>query len=83
MDMAEKNKLIRNDPVTCVRYIEERFKSIMSILENEHGPFGRNYVVDYLQRWEFQGSGSVHTHNLVYCKDAPIYDEGDQSSIYQ
>lgn len=80
LDIADKTKLIREDPVTCVRYIEERFNLIMSVLQNEYGPFGENYVVDYFQRREFQARGSVHTHNLLYCKNALNYDEENEEA---
>lgn len=63
----------------CVRYIEERLNLIMFI-QNEHGPFEENYVIDYFQRRKFQARDTVHTHNLLYCKKAPIYDEENEDA---
>ena len=53
-DMNTKTKLIRDDPVTCVRYIDNRFKQISNILTNKNSLFKDNFVVDYFCRLEFQ-----------------------------
>lgn len=58
----------------CTIY-RRRFNLIMTLLQNKHGLFGENYVVDYFQRREFKVRGSVHTHNPLYCKNALIYNE--------
>ena len=39
LDMVTKTKLIKNDPVTCVRYCHNRFGNIMNLLKNPDGPF--------------------------------------------
>lgn len=80
LDMQTKTKLIREDPVTCVRYIENRFLEITKILENINDPFEKFHVTDFFERREFQARGSVHSHGLYKCKDAPLFDENDLES---
>ena len=80
LDMDTKTKLIKNDSVTCVRYIDNVFNNIFNLLKNEDGPFKENFVTDSFRRIEFQARGSVHVHALLYCNNAPIYDENDSES---
>ncbi|KAL7307813.1 hypothetical protein TKK_0000133 [Trichogramma kaykai] len=70
-----KTQLIRDDPVTCVRYLNERFSQIIKLLTNKNGIFGQYYVTDYFVRCEFQQRGSVHQHAVLYCNNVPQYDE--------
>ena len=39
-----------------------------------------NFISHSFSRIEFQARGSVHIHALLYCKNAPIYDENDSDS---
>ncbi|CAA9997342.1 unnamed protein product, partial [Nesidiocoris tenuis] len=71
LDDFTKTKLVRDDPVTCVRYFEQKAKNLMKVVESSSGPFAEHYVVDSYERREFQARGSVHTHNLLYLKNAP------------
>ncbi|KAJ8676998.1 hypothetical protein QAD02_012785 [Eretmocerus hayati] len=64
LDMAMKTKLIRDDPVTCVRYIDNRFRKIIRILEHPDGPFKEHFVVDHFSRNEFQARGSMHQSSM-------------------
>lgn len=80
MEMQNKTKLIQDDPVTCVRYIDKRFKDINKLLENIVGPFGKHHVVDSFQRFEFQARGSVHEHKIIYCNNAPRFTPDDSYS---
>ena len=80
LDMDTKTKLIKNDPVTCVRYCHNRFGNIMNLLKNPDGPFKEHFVIDSFLRVEFQARGYVHVHTLIYCNNAPIYDENDPNS---
>ena len=77
--MNTKTKLIR-DPVTRVWYIDNRFKQILNILTNKNSLFKDNFVVDYFCQLEFQARGSVHIHILLYCNNAPSYDENNVES---
>ena len=47
LDMDTKTKLIKNDPVTCVRYIHNRFNNIMTLLKNPDGPFNEFYITQF------------------------------------
>ncbi|XP_055685430.1 uncharacterized protein LOC129791330 isoform X1 [Lutzomyia longipalpis] len=89
LEKAEKTLLIRNDPVTCVRYFTQKDNNLMSLLKidpnknygtgknivQKCGPFEDNYVIDSFERYEFQMRGSVHSHKLVWLKDFPEFDE--------
>ena len=81
LEMDEKTKLIRDDPVTCVRYTVNRFNNIIKILMDPNGPFGQFHVTDFFRRDEFQARGSSHIHCELYCENAPIYNENDSLSI--
>lgn len=81
LDDDVKNKLIRDDPVSVVRYIDKRFSEIMRILISPNGPLKKNFVDDFFTRKEFQGRGSVHIHALLWFHDTPQYDSENNSSI--
>ena len=76
----DKTKLIRDNPVTCIRFIDNRFKQILNFLINKNRLFKDNFVVDYFCRLEFQARGSVHIHILLYCNNAPFYEENNIQS---
>ncbi|KAJ8678076.1 hypothetical protein QAD02_013863 [Eretmocerus hayati] len=80
LDMSEKTKLIRDDPVTCVRYIDNRFNEMMKLLEDPNGPYKKYYVKDSFGRNEFQSRGSVHKHAALHCNNGPILIEDDEES---
>lgn len=73
--------LVRDDPITCVRYFEEKINKLSKLIEDKNGPFGENFVTDSYQRREFQCRGSVHTHNLLCNNNAPVYDETNIQSV--
>ena len=81
LDISEKTKLIRDDPVTCVRYMYDRYDKNFSLLQKPDGPLGEYHITDYFRRDEFQARGSGHTHAIAYCKNAPQYDENNSNSI--
>uniref|UniRef100_A0A8D9E244 ATP-dependent DNA helicase n=1 Tax=Cacopsylla melanoneura TaxID=428564 RepID=A0A8D9E244_9HEMI len=81
MELSEKSMLVRNDPVTTVRYIDNIFHEIMKLLGDVNGPFAEHNVVDSFERREFQARGSVHTHNLLYCNKSPVYDKDRPESV--
>ena len=78
--MDKKTKLIKNDPVTCVRYWHNRFYNIMNLLKNPDGSFKEHFVIGSFLRLEFQARGFVHVHTLLYCNNAPTCDENDPNS---
>ena len=82
-DISYENKcnLIRNDPVTCVRYFEHRLKYFWEILSAPCGPFQGYELQDKYVRVEFQVRGSPHIHALLWLKNAPKYDKEKPESI--
>ncbi|CAF3962918.1 unnamed protein product, partial [Rotaria sordida] len=81
MSYEKKCDLIRNDPVTCVRYFEHRLKCLWEILSAPCGPFQGYELVDKYVRTEFQVRGLPHVHALLWLKNAPKYDENNPESI--
>ena len=76
-----KCNLIRNDPVTCVRYLEHRLKCLWEILSARCGPFQGHELEDKYVRVEFQARGSPHIHALLWLKNAPKYNKEKPESI--
>ncbi|XP_070175663.1 uncharacterized protein [Littorina saxatilis] len=69
----EKAELIRDDPVTCARYFDHRFRALFNtVMRSADGPLGE--ITDFFYRVEFQHRGSPHIHGLLWIKDAPVYD---------
>ncbi len=68
MSPTERYRLVAADPVTVVRYFENKChqfqKHIMTLRGSEKHFFRR----------EFQHRGSPHSHEIHWIKDAPIYD---------
>ena len=76
-----KCNLIRNDPVTCVRYFEHRLKCLWEILPAPCGSFQGYELQDKYVGVEFQVRGSPHIHALLWLKNAPKYDKEMSESI--
>ncbi|KAK7106301.1 hypothetical protein V1264_017570 [Littorina saxatilis] len=75
----EKAELIRDDPVTCVRYFDHRFRALFNtVMRSADGPLGE--ICDFFYRVEFQHRGSPHIHGLIWVKDAPVYDPEKEDS---
>jgi hypothetical protein len=81
MSYEKKCDLIRQDPVTCVRYFEHRSKCLWEILSASCGPFRVYELEDKYVRIEFQIRGSPHIHALLWLKNAPKYDKNNPESI--
>ncbi len=58
MSYEKKCELIRQDPVTCVRYFEHRLTCFWEILSAPCGPFEGYELEDKYDRVEFQARGS-------------------------
>ena len=67
-----KSKLIRNDPVLCTEFINHRCQSLINFIKNPNGLFQENYVDHFMCRSEVQLRGSIHYHQVWWCKDAPV-----------
>ncbi len=71
-----KAKLIRDVPVMCATHHDHCFKTFFNtLLKQESGVFAPYIVDDWFARYEFQLRGSLHTHMLVWLKDAPFITE--------
>ncbi|CAF1163397.1 unnamed protein product [Rotaria sordida] len=81
MSYEKKCDLIRNDPVTCVRYFQHRLKCLWEILSAPCGPFQGYELVDKYVRTESQVRGSPHVHVLLWLKNGPKYGENNPESI--
>ncbi|CAF3456573.1 unnamed protein product [Rotaria sp. Silwood1] len=68
MSYEKKCDLIRNDPVTCVRYFEHRLKCLWEILSALYAPFQGYELEDKYVRVKFQVRGSPHIHALLWLK---------------
>ena len=66
--------MIREDPVLCAQYFQNRNTELVKYLCNPSGPFGTNHVYEYVHRREYQMRGSPHEHGLYWLKDAPEPD---------
>ena len=72
MDWTERTRLVRSDPVTCVRYFDHRVQQFINIIiKSQHNPIGQ--VKDFFYRVEFQQRGSPHIHMLIWIESAPKY----------
>ncbi|CAF4289325.1 unnamed protein product, partial [Adineta steineri] len=81
LSYEKRCELIRQDPVTCVRYFEHKLKCLWEILSAPCGPFQGYELVDKYVRTEFQVRGSPHVHALLWLKNAPKYDKNNPESI--
>ena len=81
MSYEKKCDLIRNDPVTCVRYFEHRLKCLWEMLSAPCGPFQGYELEDQYVRVEFQVRDSPRIHALLWLKNVPKYDKDKPKSI--
>ena len=78
MDWKEKTRLIQCDPVTCVRFFDQRVQTFINvILKGPHNPHGE--IQEFFYRVEFQHRGSPHIHMPMWVKKAPEYDNEQNS----
>ena len=80
LDWSAKSTLVKEDPVTCARFFNNRVQMFIdTVLKSHHNPLG--VVVDVFRRVEFQNRGSPHIHMLVWTSDAPKYKENNDEEI--
>ncbi|CAG7723295.1 unnamed protein product [Allacma fusca] len=80
MSWEKKAELIRNDPVTCSRYFDYRFRTFFNVLLKPGMIFNQYELLDFYWRVEFQHRGSPHIHMLIFLKNSPKLDDEDPSS---
>ena len=68
LSTEKKYDLIRQYPVTYVRYFEHRLRCLWEILSASCGPFQGYESEDKYLRVEFQVRGSPHIHALLWLK---------------
>ena len=68
MSHINRNRLVAADPVTVVRYFENKCNKFQKHIMNLRGSFKQFY------RREFQQRGSPHSHEVHWIKEAPVYD---------
>ncbi|XP_031340027.1 uncharacterized protein LOC116168369 [Photinus pyralis] len=77
MSSANKMKLVREDPVTVVRYFDNRVRLMFSLMRQKGAAnriFPDHEVIHHYYRVEFQHRGAPHLHSVVYLKNAPLFD---------
>lgn len=74
MDWATKTRLIQADPVTCVRFFDNRLQHFIThVLKIPLQPIGQ--LKDSFVRIEFQQRGSPHAHIMFWIENAPSLDK--------
>ncbi len=68
MSPTNRNRLVAADPVTVVRYFENKCHKFQQHIMNLRGSSRR-----FLRR-EFQNRGSPHSHEIHWIAGAPVYD---------
>ncbi len=68
MSPIHRNRLVAADPVTVVRYFENKCHKFQQHIMNLRGSSRR-----FLRR-EFQNRGSPHSHEIHWVDGAPVYD---------
>ena len=80
MDWTEKTRLVKSDPVTCVRYFDHRVHTfIHSVLKSNASPLGN--IHDFFYRVEFQQRGSPHIHMVMWIENAPKFDSHTDEEV--
>ncbi len=79
MSPINRNRLVAADPVTVVRYFENKCHKFQQHIMNLRGS-SRRFI-----RREFQNRGSPHSHEIHWIAGAPVYDpnkpENDKNVI--
>ncbi len=79
MSYIDRNRLVAADPVTVVRYFENKCHQFQKHIMNRRGSY------KHFLRREFQHRGSPHSHEIHWINNAPTYDpdkpENDQNVI--
>ncbi len=76
---SQKAELIKNNPVTAIRMFHYRLEQFSAkFLKSSANPIGK--ITDEMLKIEFQGRGSPHNHGLIWCSDAPKFDENDEDN---
>lgn len=70
MNWQTRSRLVRPDPVTCVRFFDHRLQVFINdVLKSFLHPIGK--IIDSFVRIEFQHRGSPHAHILFWIENSP------------
>ena len=69
LSKEERMRLVRSDGVTVARYYEHRKRALIQLLKSDPRYIGK--IQDTFFRDAEQGRAAMHTHGLVWVKDAP------------
>jgi len=64
-------KLIRIDPITCVKHYDHSTSCFRKVITKDHYFLGN--ISNFLFITEFQNHGRKHDHGLLWIKNAPMY----------
>ncbi|EZA49465.1 hypothetical protein X777_12328 [Ooceraea biroi] len=73
------NELIAFDPVSTLRFIDNKFKAMLDFICSPDNPIGE--VTHYFWRREYQGRGMQYFHLLIWIKDAPVIGTSSNEEI--
>ena len=75
----ERSKLVRNYPITCARYFENRCHEYIKLAMGDSAPLDK--VNDFFYCVEFQQRGSPHIHGLFWVKGAPTMEKNSEREV--
>ncbi|KAK6167006.1 hypothetical protein SNE40_021119 [Patella caerulea] len=82
LDWAEKQEILRSNPITIARMFDHRFHYFLkNFIMSKAEPIGK--VKDYFYRIEYQMRGSCHVHGLLWIEDAPVLGRDPDSKLVE
>lgn len=72
LTLEMKNFLIKKDPVLCAEIFNHRSLALESFMKSSNGLFGSKNVTHFMKRTETQMRGSIHEHDILWLRDAPV-----------
>ena len=80
MSFKEKSQLIKSNAVALARHWDKKLRYLhREVIYGILRPLG--HVVDHVGCVEAQYRGSLHIHELLFCKDAPCIDIDDDQTV--
>ena len=79
ISFEEKSKWLHQNPLTAARHFQYQLDTFHLFLKNKAHPLEE--LVDYAIRVEFQDRGSLHTHTILWIKDAPKLGVQDDEKV--
>ena len=79
LSSVEKAELIANDPVTCARYFSRRVGLFLEGVVMKTEILG--VITDFAGTDEFQAKGSPHVHLILWCPEAPVFEQTDDQNV--